>query len=299
MLSVLGSRFNLHPSLIRNGFAFNQEDTKRLHEIIARYVPPSMEYKLLPSLRGRYDYEINDVSDEQKVLKPIASEILDIYEKPPTRTKKKFDITVEDFGTYIVDGVVVHNSPETTPGGRALKFNSSVRIKMTKRSSTDSIIFVDDSNEPDGKRIIGRYSGVVLEKNRMGPPLLDGKGKSIVLDVPVYYKPYFPDLAERLFDSGRQLKLISMRKNVFTWKDIKIEGRQGFIEHLKSNALEGALLDELHRASEENSVALPPEITMAILEAREKKENKDAEAKSSTRERKSKSSRTRAADSAD
>ena len=158
---------------------------------------------------------------------------------------------------------VMFGSPETTPGGRALKFNSSVRVKMTKRSTTDSIIFVDDEDETDGKRIIGRYSGVVLEKNRMGPPFLDAKGKAIVLDIPVYYKPYFPDLAERLFDSGRQLKIISVRKGVFTWGDVKIEGRKAFIEQLKSNGSESKLLKELKDFSAENKTLLPPEVMLA------------------------------------
>ena len=36
---------------------------------------------------------------------------------------------------YFVDGVMVHNSPETTPGGRALKFYSSVRLDIRRIES--------------------------------------------------------------------------------------------------------------------------------------------------------------------
>ncbi|HEX3491488.1 MAG TPA: hypothetical protein VHU92_19220, partial [Streptosporangiaceae bacterium] len=44
----------------------------------------------------------------------------------------RFDIEVEGGHNYFVDGVMVHNSPETTPGGRALKFYASVRLDIRK-----------------------------------------------------------------------------------------------------------------------------------------------------------------------
>jgi len=44
----------------------------------------------------------------------------------------RFDITVAGTHNYFVDGVMVHNSPETTPGGRALKFYSSVRLDVRR-----------------------------------------------------------------------------------------------------------------------------------------------------------------------
>ncbi len=36
---------------------------------------------------------------------------------------------------------VMFGNPETTPGGRALKFNASVRLRMTKRNSKEQLIF--------------------------------------------------------------------------------------------------------------------------------------------------------------
>ena len=71
---------------------------------------------------------------------------------------------------------------------------------------------------------------------------------------------------ERVFDSGRQLKLISVRKNVFSWKNTKAGGRKAFLKHIKDNKLENELIADLESKAKSDSVALPPEITTAITE---------------------------------
>src|SRR6267378_1963822 len=38
--------------------------------------------------------------------------------------KKCMPVSADNYHSYMVDGVIVHNSPETTTGGRALKFSS-------------------------------------------------------------------------------------------------------------------------------------------------------------------------------
>ena len=65
----------------------------------------------------------------------VALPVTEIRVKPPTRSMHRFDIEVEDSHNYLVDGVVVHNSPEVTPGGRALKFYSSVRLDIRRVES--------------------------------------------------------------------------------------------------------------------------------------------------------------------
>ena len=52
----------------------------------------------------------------------------------------KFDIEVEGNHNYFVDGVMVHNSPETTTGGNALKFYASVRLDIRRTGSICSAI---------------------------------------------------------------------------------------------------------------------------------------------------------------
>jgi recombination protein RecA len=124
--------------------------------LVAPYIHPSMEYKLLPQFRGRFNVE--------PVFKELsyglaAHPILDIHRKPLTRSMERFDIEVEGSHNYFVDGVMVHNSPETTPGGRALKFYSSVRLDVRRIDSLK-----------DGAEIVGSRVRVKVVKNKVAAP---------------------------------------------------------------------------------------------------------------------------------
>ncbi|HEX6422713.1 MAG TPA: recombinase RecA, partial [Acidimicrobiales bacterium] len=111
---------------------FGKEATAKLHALIAPFVHPSMAYKLLPRFRGRFSVE--------PVFAPVRNElrpfpITKIGVVSPGRSTHRFDIEVDGTHNYFVDGVMVHNSPETTPGGRALKFYSSVRLDIRRIES--------------------------------------------------------------------------------------------------------------------------------------------------------------------
>ncbi len=154
------------------GFWFSSEQTARLHELIAPYLHPSLEYKLHPSLRGRFSWQ-PDLSDAhlngtrlaaRRYLRAVPARITKIYVKPPTRARNRFDLEVEGNHTYLVDGVVVHNSPETTTGGRALKFYSSVRMEIRR---TESIKVGDE--------VKGIRARIRVVKNKLAPPFRDGE----------------------------------------------------------------------------------------------------------------------------
>jgi RecA/RadA recombinase len=72
---------------------------------------------------------------------------------------RRFDLEVEGNHTYLVDGVAVHNSPETTPGGRALKFYASVRLDIRRIETLK-----------EGAEAIGNRVRVKVVKNKMAPP---------------------------------------------------------------------------------------------------------------------------------
>jgi recombination protein RecA len=55
--------------------------------------------------------------------------------------------------------VVVHNSPETTSGGRALKFYASVRMDIRRIESLK-----------DGTDVVGNRTRVKIVKNKLAPP---------------------------------------------------------------------------------------------------------------------------------
>jgi recombination protein RecA len=135
---------------------FTNAETAKLHALIARYVHPSMEHKLLPAYRGRFEVEPHFVPVRYELM---ALPVLDIHVKPQARSMHRFDIEVEGSHNYLVEGVVVHNSPEITPGGRALKFYASVRLDIRR---TESI--------KDGADVIGNRTRVKVVKNKCSAP---------------------------------------------------------------------------------------------------------------------------------
>jgi len=156
---------------------------------------------------------------------------------------------------------VMFGNPLTTPGGRSLKHNASLRIEISKKSGADANIFIEDENGDD--LLIGRNARVNIRKNRMAKPFMDG------IIIPIFYEPYFPDIEEKLFDVGRQLKIISVRTGTFKWienkdgnrKEYVAESRKAFIDNLRSKNLAFLLATRVLRQAKEDGVFLPPEIT--------------------------------------
>jgi recombination protein RecA len=135
---------------------FDRDGTEALHELIAPYVPTVMDYKLLQHHRGQENVTVEPAN---RTMKLTAVPIVSIDVKPATRSMRRFDLEVEGHHNYLVDGVMVHNSPETTPGGRALKFYSSVRLDIRRIETIK-----------DGADSVGNRVRVKVAKNKMAPP---------------------------------------------------------------------------------------------------------------------------------
>jgi recombination protein RecA len=163
LLELLGDEYGVEPKLIeRAGKAvlqFPTVETDKFHALIAAYVHPSMAYKLLPKYRGRFGVEPS-FAPMRHELTPMP--IVSIAPKPPEadgRTRYRYDLEVEGTHNYFVDGVMVHNSPETQPGGRALKFYSSVRLDVRRIESLK-----------DGTDFVGNRVRVKVVKNKVSAP---------------------------------------------------------------------------------------------------------------------------------
>jgi recombination protein RecA len=135
---------------------FTTAASGKFQELVGRYVHPSMDYKLLPRFRQQCDVT-PDFAPEELRLTPAR--VLDIHVKPPTRSMNKFDIEIEGCHNYFVDGVMVHNSPETTTGGKALKFYASIRLDIRRIETLK-----------DGTDAVGNRTRVKVVKNKMSPP---------------------------------------------------------------------------------------------------------------------------------
>ncbi len=135
---------------------FTTSASEKFQKLVAPFVHPSMEYKLLPRFRGRFDVQVQFAAPEQQL---VPAKVLDVHVKPPTRSMNRFDIEVEGHHNYFVDGVMVHNSPETTTGGKALKFYASIRLDIRRIETLK-----------DGTDAVGNRTRVKVVKNKCSPP---------------------------------------------------------------------------------------------------------------------------------
>jgi len=149
------------------GFWFTSAQTARLHALIAPYLHPSVDDKLHPSQRGRFVWQAPVAVDDltaRGMLRAVRARITKRYIKPPTRATHRFDLEIEGHHTYLADGVVVHNSPETTTGGRALKFYASVRLDIRRQDAIKQ-----------GTESVGVRTKVKVVKNKLAPPFREAE----------------------------------------------------------------------------------------------------------------------------
>jgi protein RecA len=157
---------------------------------------------------------------------------------------------------------VMFGNPETTPGGRALRYHSSIRLRVGRASKSGEITV----KESDGSEtLLGAKAKVRIIKNRFAKPYRD------TLEIPIYYEPYFPTLDEMVFDVARQLKIIKPYLKEYRWKDegINVKGRAEFIKNLKFTGTSNKLLAQVSIAAGNQGVILPPELAIAIEEKSE------------------------------
>lgn len=121
--------------------------------------------------------------------------------------------------------------PETTPGGRALKFYASQRIRVERVfGKNGSIMLIDEEGD---EKLSGHYARARIVKNKRNAPT------PFDIQIPIYYVEYFPDDAKRIYDASRSLKVVTIRKGTLTWKDdkksiiVQEDGEANFLAKLR------------------------------------------------------------------
>ncbi len=120
---------------------------------------------------------------------------------------------------------VMFGSPETTPGGRALKFYASIRLDIRRIGGIKS---------PDGTEEIGNRVKVKVVKNKMAPPF-----KSAEFDI------LFNEGISRegsIIDVGIETNVIEKKGSWLNYKNHKFQGRESARQELKQNKI---LLEEM------------------------------------------------------
>lgn len=204
------------------GFWFSADETARLHQLIAPYLHPAVDYKLHPSLQNQFRWQpdLGSLPGGLKLRRfnrSIPARISRIYIKPQTRSMQRFDLEIEGNHTYMVDGVIVHNSPETTTGGRALKFYSSLRIDIRRISGIK-----------DGESFVGNRTKAKIVKNKLAPPFKEA-------EFDIMYGEGISRLGE-IIDLGVENKIVEKSGAWFSYKGERLgQGRENARTTLREN----------------------------------------------------------------
>ncbi|MGB5933434.1 MAG: recombinase RecA [Anaerolineae bacterium] len=119
---------------------------------------------------------------------------------------------------------VLFGSPETTPGGRALKFYSAVRLDMRRVQSIK-----------EGTNVVGNRTRVWVKKNKVAPPF-----KKAEFDI-----MYDEGISREgdLLDVGTEMGIIEKRGSYYSYGEMRLgQGRENAKQFLRENP---SLADEI------------------------------------------------------
>ncbi|KJV63463.1 MULTISPECIES: recombinase RecA [Ehrlichia] len=112
---------------------------------------------------------------------------------------------------------VVYGNPETTTGGNALKFYSSVRLDIRKVSAIK-----------DKDVIIGNQTKVKVVKNKVAPPFKQ-------VDFDIMYNEGISKVGE-IIDMGVKLNIIEKAGSYYSYNSIRLgQGKENAKSYLKAN----------------------------------------------------------------
>ena len=156
---------------------------------------------------------------------------------------------------------VMFGNPETTPGGRALKFYSSVRLEVRRAETIKQ-----------GSDMVGNKTKIKVVKNKVAPPFRTA-------EVDIMYGEGISKVGE-IVDMGAELDIIQKSGSWYSYGDDRIgQGRENVKQFLKENPaiqaeIEGKLRESLGMAAgaytiaahDEEEEAMPEELALLLEE---------------------------------
>lgn len=141
----------------------------------------------------------NDVGDLRIGLQAkMMSEALRKLNPKINRSK-----TAVVFVNQIREKIGGYGNPETTPGGRALKFYASMRIEMTRMQAVK-----------EGNRAIGNRVRASIRKNKVAPPFRQAEF-DIIFNQGI-------STANEIVDAGEQLGIITRKGSHYYYQDDRL-----------------------------------------------------------------------------
>ena len=109
---------------------------------------------------------------------------------------------------------VMYGNPETTPGGRALKYFASVRIDVRRMETLKN-----------GTEMVGNHTKAKIVKNKVAPPFKEA-------EFDIMYGEGISKIGE-IVDLAVKLDIIEKGGAWFTYGETRIQGRDGMKQYLK------------------------------------------------------------------
>ncbi|HHU04879.1 MAG TPA: recombinase RecA [Clostridiales bacterium] len=145
---------------------------------------------------------------------------------------------------------VMYGNPETTTGGRALKFYASVRIDVRRVEAIKN-----------GAEVIGNRTKAKITKNKVAPPFKEA-------EFDIIYGEGISKLGE-LIDLGVKLDIVEKSGSWFTVAGNRVQGRDGVRDFLRANPdiadeIEKEIRENAHKLMSPQSKAIPRPAKRAI-----------------------------------
>lgn len=227
----------------------SRDASRRFLESVAHLIPPCMERKLPVHLRGQYqDFQL----DFEETFRQDFAEVMKVQ---PGRKRDarwpgdlvKYDISVDGVSNYLVggltNGVTVHNSDTTTPGGFALKHATTTKLNIKRAGGTDTAFKVKINGED---RVVGHMLAVNIQRNSVAPAYRTAQFPMFYIATDKF-GPVGIDSADEAATIGSLAGVIQLSGSWYTitYSGVRVQGRDALVAELRQDPATIAKIREL------------------------------------------------------